>query len=123
MVPWATGGGQVKGQQRRRWWYNGTLSTSHKADNVLDRFHGLGGDDLRARGAIAKHGIDIGGILHQSLHFGVDRSELGDGEVDECGLELRKLAAPEILQDFGLGCFGKCSVDADEVVGLRARLE
>ena len=37
-------------------------SAAHEADDVLDRFHGVGGDDLRARGAVGEHRIDMGGV-------------------------------------------------------------
>ena len=54
--------------------------------------------DLRARGAVGEHRIDMGGIGDQPLHLGVDRPELGDREIDQRGLEGRELRAAELAR-------------------------
>src|SRR5262245_59543199 len=95
--------------------------TAYEADDILDSLHGLGGDRLRTLRAVGQDRADIGRILHELLHFGADRPQLRDGEIDECGLECRKLAAAELAEHLGLAHALQRRVDAHQVVSLRAR--
>ncbi len=98
----------------------GTLA-AHEADDVLHRLHRVRGDNLRTSGTIGQHRIDIDGVGDKPLHFGIDRAELGDGEVDERGLERGELGAAELIQHVGFVPLGERRVDANQIVGLRPR--
>src|SRR5262245_22796588 len=76
-------------------------SLADESDDVLDGAHRLGGDLLRAARAVGEHRIDMGRILQQPLELAADRTELGDGELDQACLERRELCAAELAQHVG----------------------
>ena len=78
---------------------------------------------VSAHGAVGKHAIDVGGILDQPLHLRSHGAKFGDGKINQCGLELGKLTAAEVLQNVGFGCPGEGGIDAHEIVGFRTKLE
>ena len=47
-------------------------------------------------GAVAQHGVDMAGVLHQPLHLRADRAELGHRELGQRRLELGELLAGEL---------------------------
>src|SRR5260221_415346 len=98
-------------------------SAAYESDDVLDRFHGVRRDDLRARGAVGEHGIDVDGIGDEPLHLGIDRAEFDDREIDQRGLEGGELRAAEFVENLHLALARKRGVDAHEVVGLGSPLE
>ena len=58
-------------------------SAPHETDDVLDGFHGFGGDGLARAGAVGEHGIDWAGSCDQPLHLGGDRRELRDRQIGQ----------------------------------------
>ncbi len=72
---------------------------------------------------VGQHRVDIDRILRQPLHLRADRPELGDREIDQRAFEGRELPAAEFAQHLRLARALERGVDADQVVGLRPRLE
>src|SRR6187551_1025651 len=91
---------------------------AHETDDILDGLHGFGGDSLRALRTIGQDRVDIDWILHKFLHFGAERPEFCDGEIDESGLEGRKLAAAELAEHLGFGHALQRRVNAHQIVSL-----
>ena len=67
--------------------------------------------------------VDIDRILHQLLHLGADRAELGNGEIDQRVFESRKLPAAKLAKHLGFTHALQRRVDADQVVSLGSRGE
>src|SRR3984893_16780783 len=79
----------------------------HETDNILDVFHGLGGDLARPRGAIDENRIDVLRILPEPLQLGAYRPELFDREFRQRVLEARELRAAIFLQHVRLWLVGE----------------
>ena len=94
---------------------------AHETDDILDRLHGFGGNCLRALRAVGQDRVDIDRILYEFLHFGANRPEFRDREINKRGFEGRKLAAAELAKYIGFAHALQRRVDADQVVGFRTR--
>jgi hypothetical protein len=96
---------------------------ANNAHDILDGVHCFGGDRARASRAVGQDPIDVRGVLHQPLHLTADRAELRDREIDQRVLEGRELRAAKFAQHVGFRRVVERGIDADQVVGLRPRLQ
>ena len=100
---------------------NSVTASAARADHahdVIDLIHDRPGDGLGPVGAPAKDAVDLGGVLHQAVHLGRDRLQLGHGKVGQRGLEGAELRAREIGHHLRGRVPGKGRVDVHEVARL-----
>src|SRR5215470_17257414 len=93
-------------------------SVPDESDDILDRSHRFGSQLLRALGAARQYRIDIGRVVVEAAHLGIERGKLGDQKLNQRVLEGRELGAAKLLERACLVRPRKRCIDADEIVGL-----
>ena len=86
-----------------------------EADNAPDVFHHRLSDGVGALTTVAKDGVDLGGISHQTAHGIGNRTELGDSEIGQRRLEHAKTLAAKFGKDIRFGLASENRIDANKV--------
>ena len=74
-------------------------------------------------GTVGEDAIDLGRIVHQTFHLGVDGSQHGDGGVGQLGLELAELLAGVLGDRLLERLVGERAINVEEILRFGAAFE